>query len=555
MGRDIEYDVVTNDHTDRGLHSAEAKFRQSQERIRRENDKTNNLLARGIVQTAGAVSPKLAAQLTNAFGLAGQAGPALLVGGIAAAAPFIGATLSAAVIGGAGVGGVIGGVVLASRDPRVKAAGAQLGATLLGDLEQDARVFVVPLLGQIDRIERRFEQMNGRIRNIFANSAGFLDPLVGGALDGIDGILRGADRLVAKAQPVILSLGDSFDRIGNAVGDAMETIAGGSDEAAAAVTDLASAVVILIEFTGGLVRGLTELYGAIKFLSPVAEAAYNGLTKLIGSEGDAKDAAAAAAPPTDRLADGVGAAGAAAAAAAPQLATFTDKVDGLAGKGRSAFDAVTNLGEATAAASKALEDNGKTLDQNTEKGRANRQALSNLAGALVGNYDAYVKLNGEGSRARKVADDNRAAFITLAQKFGLSRRAAADLASQMGLIPAKKRTDFAANTHDAAGRIKALQDQVDRLHGKNISVRVSVSGTERLNQLGHRIGGYSAAGMSWAAADGTGVSRTGGPSPISLTSTVESRLYLDGSLVYQNTARQVRARADRDAWRQKVGSR
>jgi hypothetical protein len=554
MARDVEFAVTASDKTGAALASAEAKFRASQERIRRESKKTGDGVGDDLKKGVDKAAPGILGKLKSTFGLAGTSGGELLAIGLVAASPVIGAAISAAIIGGAGVGGVIGGVILASKDPRVAAAGTALGQKLTYSLQQDAGSFVDPILENIGKIEGRFEQMNTRIKRIFDNSSGFLDPLVNGALDAVDGILRGVDALVAKAGPVMKALGKSFGIIGNDIGDAMEIVSGDSDDAASALTTLATATGELIKVGAYLIRGLTELYGIITYLPGKFHDAEAAVAGFFGVSRDAQTAVAGTATNTAALAVSVAESGQAAAAAAGPVATFTDKVNNLANAGRSAFDATTSVGEATDRVTKAVKDNGKTLDAHTEKGRENRTALSNLASALVAQYNATVEVNGEGIKSNGVAKSNRDTFARLAAQFGLTKTQAANLATQMGLIPAKKNTDFHANTHDAEARIKALQDRVAATHGKTIEVHVSVTGTERLDNLGHRIGGYSSAGMSWAGTDrNSGVARTGGPTPVNVSSNVA--VSLDGTPFYAMTVRASKERSDRDAWRQKVGRR
>lgn len=556
MARDVEFNLTANDKTGTALTSAEAKFKASQERIRREGKKTGDSLGDSVKKGVDKSSLDIADKLQSTFGLAGVSGGELLAIGVAAAAPVIGALISAAVIGGASAGGVVGGVILASRDPRVKAAGTELGQTLLSELTKDAAPFIEPVLRSIDKIEIRFKQMNGTIKNIFSNSSGFLDPLVDGALDGVQSILKGVDSLVAKGKPVIDAFGKSFRTIGDATGKALTIISGDSKDAADALNNLAQVTATVIKGAGYLVRGLTELYGFITFLPRHVRDYEKSLFHMDDGQKVASESASVLAAVQKTAGTLILSAGEAAGKAGLQMATYADQMDDASSKGRGLYDSQTAVGEAMAAVREAAKKNGDSLSANTKKGRENRTALSNLAAALQSNYDAYVKVNGEGAAAQKVAANNRASFVKLATQFGLTGKQAANLATDMGLIPANKNTDFHANTHDAEARLKALQDRINATHGKTVNVNVSVTGTERLNALGHRIGGYSAGDMSWAATDRTaGISRTGGPDPMMVSVDNSLAISLDGRPFRSYTAKQIRDANERAAWRQKVGRR
>jgi predicted nucleic acid-binding Zn-ribbon protein len=446
-------------------------------------------------QNSPGIFKRFSSSLTSAF--EGGIGPAEVVPALAALAPLIGGVISAGIIGGAGVGGVIGGVLLAARDARVKAAGTELGQNLLGQLTKDADVFIGPVLRNIGKIEAAFGSLNGQIKNIFGGSAGFLDPLVNGAIGGIRGILGGIEALVAKGKPVIDALGQSFTTIGSAVGSALKTIAGGSESAATALNDFANDVAVVIKGVGWAVRGLTELYNAMMLpthletewffkwktgidymaaKTPVASAAVDALGNVLPS-----------------VVKGMLSAGEAAGKAGLQMQTFADKMDEAAAKGRGLYDSQTDVAQAIADTTKAVKENGRTLDLNTQKGRDNRKALSDLAGKLEENFKGYVKVGIGSSEASARANDARATFIRVATQMGATKTQAGALADEMGLIKTKK-IDFLVNTHDAVGRLNAARDAINRIHGKTVEVHVSVTGTERLNALGHRIGGAATGG-------------------------------------------------------------
>lgn len=559
MARDVEFNVTADDDTGAALASAERSFAASQKRIRETSKSNSKGIGSDLVSEGGKSAAKLSDTIKDKLGVAGVSGGQLLGVGLAAAAPAIGAIISAAVIGGAGIGGVIGGVALAARDPRVKSAAADLGDSILGQLTTDAAPFVEPVLRNIAKVQVAFQGMNDRIKRIFSTSSGFLDPLVDGAIGAVNGILRGVDALVSKAAPVIKSFGQAFTTIGDAVGDALTTISGDSEDAASSIDVLANATATLIRGAGQLVRGLTELYGVVSFIPSKIRDASMAIVGWDESVHQSVPTASAAAEIQKQLQKITLSTGEAAGKAGQQMTTYADTMADASSKGRSLYDSQTAVAEALATAKKALDDNGKTLDINTEKGRANRTVLSSVADKLTANYQAYVKVNGEGAGAARIAENNRAKFITLATSFTKSKTEAGKLADTMGLLKPKT-INFYANTHDAAARVDALKSKINAVHGKTVSIGVQIAQSQlnRVNNTLARLGGglYSAS-PGWAAVDtGAGaVSRVGGPDPVSVFANVESRLYLDGALIDQRVFQQVQARSDRDAWRQHTGRR
>ena len=410
--------------------------------------------------------------------------PAALGAIAAAAAPVIGATISAAVIGGAGAGGVIGGLLLVKDDPRVQALGTELGKKLLGSLKSDAEPFIQPVFLAVAKIEARFDAMEGRIKSIFASSSGFLDPLVDGALRGVDGILKGVESLVTKGKPVIDALGDSFSIIGDSVGKALSVIAGDSKDAGSALTVIAKSAGVLIEAVGYLVRGLTELYGIISYLPSKFQDAEFAVAGLVGFNKDmtksAADAAISVAAQVVALTKENAAARAAAAAAGSFVASqkdvkaaqdaatqaqkaYNDSITALGPAGGRAAQIVDGLRRATDALhgaqiaatdaneayqaswdalSASIKQNGRTLDIHSAAGRANRDALEAVATASKDMYFADIQAGVGIDAATKKHNNRIGALKEEAHRSGLSKQATAELIGTYGKIPNRKETDL-----------------------------------------------------------------------------------------------------------------
>jgi hypothetical protein len=578
MPRDVEYNVTANDKSGSALTSAENRFKASQERIDKINkehgekrqkdlDESSAKIGRNLERVFGATAPKLAQSLAGGFATAGEAAGPLLAAGLVAAAPLLGAVVSAGIIGGAGVGGVIGGALLAAKDPRIKAAGKTLGENLLADLQQDATPFIEPLLQAIGQVDAAFDRLRPRIQNVFKNSAQFVAPLTDGVIRATDGILRGFEKLTSKAGPVIDQLSDSVGDLGEATGDALSTIAGGSESAAKGLGDVTDKLSTLIRVSGFVVRGLTEIYGwmdklkiTTTLLGPIGQV-YDLFTH--GTE-DATKATDEHKRSMDLLAqsyqrdqEGIDRTNQYLADSQKLMDDAAAAANELTNSNRSLYDSETSLGRALENANKARKENGRTLDANTEKGRANRDALSGVAKAARDEYDAFVKVNGVGPKSAALADTLRGKFIALAEKLGASKTQANNLANSILGIPGKKDVKITA-TSNAAQVSKETKDHLNSVHSKTVSLTVQVNASRlasvenRLNRLGGSM--YGAAEPSWAAVDGRGgTARTGGPTPVTLTSEVS--VNLDGRPFHAATVAAVQASEQRNSWRARVGTR
>jgi hypothetical protein len=593
MARDVEANLTASDKTGSAVASAERNFRRASDRINeslkklglnkidlkadpsqalREIDKTERRL-RELSLKSATVEIKLDTeralsdltrfrkQLTGVeagaakaeqslMSVLGEVAP-ILAGIGAAAAPVIGAAISGAIIGGAGAGGVIGGLMLVKDDVRVSSAGKALGENLLGSLRNDAAVFVDPVLKAIDTIGAAFDRQEPHFRNIFVNASKFVRPLTEGLTGFLDPVIEGFDQLVAKAAPVIDAIKRGFASVGNAIGDVFKSLSDNGREAGLAISIVFEGIAATIRIVGGIINALTEAFG---FLIDVANKlgflSDSGKAKLESM----KAATDAAAGSTGNLTDKFVAAIEPGNQQAQTLADIEQAARDLDAANRTLYGSQTSAAQAIADATAKIKDNGKALSLNTQKGRDNRKALEDVAGALATNYQNYVKVNGVGAASEGVANRNRAAFIKLAEKAGYSASQAKNLATQLGLIPGKKTTQINANTHDAAGRIAALQAQLNALHGKTVYVTVKRTGDIHVSGpggSGTQLKG--AATTMWSASAGSGSYRIGGPRQLSAT--VENTIFLDGSPFRAYTDSVALAERRRADYRRRVGAR
>jgi hypothetical protein len=115
-------------------------------------------------------------------------------------------------------------------------------------------------------------------------------------------------------------------------------------------------------------------------------------------------------------------------------------------------------------ARKALAANGKTLDITTDKGRANRTALLNMAGAW--NAQSTAAKNTIGAHHAAIVE-----FVKAATQMGMNADKAKAYARQLFEIPTRHATVITVDTGRARNDIAAIQRQVNALYGKTIVIR------------------------------------------------------------------------------------
>lgn len=557
MARDVEFNATASDKTGPALASVERHFKSTNDKIDKLGKNAGESLGKNVLKSAATIAPKLTGTLVKSLeSVAGIGGP--LLGGMAvAAAPVIASTLSAAIIGGAGIGGVIGGVVLASRDARVKAAGAALGKNVMGTLEQQSQVFIAPVLTAIDDIGDSFERVSDKTDSIFRNSARYVAPLTAGLTSATEDIIGGVDDLVARAGPVIDAFSRGVSGTGKEIGKLLSDISENADGAADGVDTLFGTIDGLIQVTGGAITGLTAINEQLGKVG-LNGGLLNTISKLNTELGGTGRFARHVAGETANLGGAQAAATSQATAYFDSLAGVNEELHEQEAASRSAYAATTSAAEATANATKVINENGRGLSLNSQKGRENRNALSNLAEAYKRQYDATVAVNGVGAKSAGVANRNREAFVALATKAGYSAGKARELATSLGLIPAKKPTAITANTSSASAKISAFRKQMDTVDRFiPVTIRVSVSESAKAAALRkNNAPAFSAAGY-FAAVDTTDGfrGRVGGAAGVKVAATIDNVINLDGAPFRAYTDRAVADSERRQRWHRKVGSR
>ncbi|RAO26468.1 hypothetical protein PSN13_06496 [Micromonospora saelicesensis] len=415
-----------------------------------------------------------------------------------AMAPVLTAAVSGAVVGGAGVGGIVGGVALAARDARVQAAGADLGAFILGDLEKRSAGFVPVVLDGIDDIRAGWGELGPDLSRIFASSR-LVDPLVAGMVSGSQKLIHGVADAVDAADPVVSSFGTLLDGVGDAAGDAFTTLSQDADEGASAIEDLTTAVTSFIRVSAGIVHagatvkgwadqvdiaidkgrhwtedwmssgGVLEHFGiqldltADGFKAGTAEAeAYRQATegtanvadfatlKLAGmtdAEIAAADASGTFRMKTDEVNAALGVSDESYRNTTQSIEEFTTRLaeafelqnQGITAN-LSAEQANLRLEAAIDKATAAGKANNDGISVNTEKGRANREALLGVADAAITAAEKIHATTGSTELASAATERGRAKFLEAAGAMGVEKKEAIELANKLFGIPSEVNT-------------------------------------------------------------------------------------------------------------------
>lgn len=559
--RDIEIDVEVRADVDRSLREVERKVKESNDRIKKQGTSDIERFSGGILGLFSNLFPQVTANIVQGFRAIAPALGGTLVAGVALALPAIGAMISGAVIGGGALAGIAGGVLIAVRDPRVKEAGEILKSSLLSSLGQDVGVFIGPLLAQISVVAARFQALRPVIRNIFAQSAGFLEPLTDGVITMVEYIAGGLNKALAGAGPAVEAIAEGLATVGRAIGYMFATLAADGENAGEGLLLLFDTLAVTIVTTTNALRVFSEIFGflidAASALGPIAGPAGIEADRLKASMDRAKDSSAALAGGFGQVAIEAKTTETATKLYEKALEDNARAAEQAADAHRNLFNDLTSVGEAQAAATKAARDNGKTLSANTEKGRANRQALSALASSLNGYRGNLEKSGASAGKVNGVLSTQRSRLIAAANSFGVTGSKARALADQLLGIKPREVSVKVNGTASAASQARNVRQEIAGIQSKTVTVSVNVNAS-RLASVENRLArlqraGYNAGegGPSFGLVEGGSGARTGGPVQVNSSVAVQ----LDGRPFREYTAKGIEVAQKRTEFRNRVGRR
>lgn len=468
-GDDIEIDVHLNDE------AAKLEAKRLKEKIKHDLD-----------DAGGGSASSFGKSFTNALSKIDFA-PGLMPVGIAlgvALSPLLAASAAGAIVGGLGLGGIIGGVLIAAKDPRVKSAFGDLKSDLGDALELDAAPFVPVVESGIKGIKVAFDQID--LKGIFANLAPQVTPVLNGILDLIVSLGGALKDISVTSGPVLAELGDDFRNLGTTLKDAFDSLTDNSEQEAQALHDLFGILDGSITVVFQLVNALTELYGAFHAMEEVS--LVGGFTALQdGSQG------------------------------------VTDAVKAQVGAVIDAANANGDLSDSArtaAAANKEEADSIKTVATELKKSTDPAFALLDAQDQVTKAQSAYnkaVKTGGQNSAAAQKAQVSlEKAMITYVTAAGNARAGTGHLtAEQTSLLKAagasnrtiKGLNDSLKKAYDASKKLDGFDIDINvTTHFKQTGKYISQSQIDNPSQLysGLSHGGVSAAangstssGLTW----------------------------------------------------------
>lgn len=401
--------------------------------------------AKGIVDSIDDGLSGLPAEVKIALGAA-----------VAAMLPFIGAAVtglvSATVV--AAFAGL--GVLIGSQFAVVQNRFDQLVLGLQDIFLGNGSIFVEPLLAAMDLVQTRLDDMEGQFREVFAVSAGFIEPVTNALINFIQGLLPGLINTLRNTQSILYDLQVGFFKLGQAIGNSLELISG-SDYANEGLRDLLTIVAALISGFAVFVRALTEVYGWLRQIALIASGP-KGVAQIVAEVASDKQAemvrksAAANGDWADsfyELATATEAQAAAVKGLNAQLQEYERMVLGQINNEIAWEQAIDDFTES-------VKENGRSLKVTEQAGRDNANALLALAQQALKTRTDNINMGMSVIEAQKAFDKQKASIYALAAQMKLSKADTDKLVGALLNIPPPVSTGVTADSIARLQRVLTL---------------------------------------------------------------------------------------------------
>ncbi len=462
----------------KGIRKAEAELR----RLTKSRDALKDLLpdpepaAKKFYARLGS---SISGGASSALGAVGSAvGPTLGVTiGAAAAVPLM-ATLSTTLAAGAGAGVIGAGLALAVKgDPKLANAGKLAGIQFVEGLAQTAKNslgYQLPLI--FGNLESAGQRLTAKLGKAFTQLSPYIKPFVKDVTAAAEAVGGALIDSAGRSGPALMGLGRTVRVLGDGVADFVTIVSDGGPEAASVLTMIAGGVADVMRHTATMINLFSKAANNQWITGPI----FQLLKKHYNDAADGQKQIADSAP---LAIEGIADLGEAADKATPEVQSGADALKEYATNAQGMWDATTRAAQAVDDVNKAFKENGKTLSENTTKGRANRDALSNLASAYNATYENSLKVNGEGPKTDAIATNNARNFVILARRLGATKAEAQRLADEMLAIPDVKRRVTVSGLSEARVVARRIKETLSAIKDENVRINYITSSGQSSSAL------------------------------------------------------------------------
>ena len=155
------------------------------------------------------------------------------------------------------------------------------------------------------------------------------------------------------------------------------------------------------------------------------------------------------------------------------VTNVTTAIKGLTNANLSADQAGISFTQGLDTLTQSLKTNGNTLDINTLKGAANRQAIDSLVTAISDQISAMSQQHASIDQINSVLSDHISQLENVAAQYGISKQQVMQYLQQVGLTPATVQTTLDQSGYsDAITNVSNLNQQIADLQNKTVTLSV-----------------------------------------------------------------------------------
>ncbi len=354
---------------------------------------------------------------------------------------------------GAGLATIGEGALLLRENPAVVNAATSLGATAADSFGKAAEPMAGSIVTALSTVEDSVRELQPQFQQVFSTSAKFIQPLTNGLMGLIENVLPGFTNMLRQSQPIFDQLEESLPEIGTSLGNVFEAVGSVAPSIASQLGVLLDVTSLTLDVVAELIRifgpgaGAILLFvGALKLVGPIISG-ITAVTRLMN--------ATMLATPWGLLAAGALGLGYALGSLIDELTESEEKAGTASGKftlldtvlanvrtetvrgfasmiqyNTAVESIIANVQRATRASigweesldqvTESVKRNGRTLDINTEKGRANATALLNSADAAVAVREANIKSGMSAEQANKKYQEQISRLYGIAKNAGFA---------------------------------------------------------------------------------------------------------------------------------------
>jgi hypothetical protein len=320
--------------------------------------------------------------------LMGVPAPVLLGGltALSAAGPAIGAMLAGLVGGAVGTAGLAAGLLSAAKSQTVQAAAHTFGQEIADEFFRGGAAFERPAIQAMHTIEQAFKDMH--VPEALAKLAPTVDTIADGFADMGRNIMPGFNRALDRMGPFAEVAKEGLGDLGSSLGRFLDDIT----KSPGALAGLDAAFKLIngtVVFLGASIKFLADAFGGalqigikvtdlLRQIPGVGEAMWGKLNDLMKNMMEEANNAKPLKEQLGQVVTQVHNLGDAFVDTARANDIFNDAMDRAYGNALNFLDAQISVEEALDRFAEGIREHGKSLDVDTEAGRANLRALEDI---------------------------------------------------------------------------------------------------------------------------------------------------------------------------------